>query len=237
MADKYESKYTGEQIDAYLDDVATLKEQRAGERLSILEKWMADENYVKITAILSVSPSTKEIGESVTNAQLAWSVSKETSSITLDDVLVDGKTSYFDPNTYTANKTWTLKATEKNGQSDGTCATVTATATLSFLNGVYYGVSSNGDIDNEDTDAIIKFTKSLRSSKLTSFNVTAGDGEYIYYCLPKRMGACSFKVGGFDGGFILQSEGAFTNASGYTETYYIYRSDNASLGATSVTVT
>lgn len=29
MADKYESKYTGEQIDAYLDDVATLKEQQA----------------------------------------------------------------------------------------------------------------------------------------------------------------------------------------------------------------
>lgn len=29
MADKYESKYRGEQIDAYLDDVATLKEQQA----------------------------------------------------------------------------------------------------------------------------------------------------------------------------------------------------------------
>lgn len=207
-----------------------------GDRLSNVEKQLADMNYKAITASLSVNVTTKEMGSSVTGAVLSWSVSKETKSITLDGVAVDGKTSYTDPNTYTSNKTWTLKATEKNGKSDGTCATATATASLSFLNGVYYGVSSNGSIDTEDSAEIQAFTKSLRSSKLTSFNVNAGAGQYIYYCLPKRMGACVFTVGVLSGGFTLQSEGNFTNASGYTETYYVYRSNNAGLGAQTVKV-
>ena len=198
--------------------------------------------YKPITASMSVNPNTREIGSSVSNAVLSWSVSKPTSSIILtlptgSSVSVNGKTSHTDTNTYTANKTWTLKATEENGKSDGTYATATVTATLSFLNGVYYGVSSDSGIAASDSDAILALTKSLRSSKLTSFNVTAGAGQYIYYCLPKRMGTCSFNVGGFDGGFSLVSDGSFTNASGYAEDYYIYRSDNASLGATTVTVT
>jgi hypothetical protein len=50
------------------------------------------------------------------------------------------------------------------------------------------------------------------------------------------MGTRSFKVGGFDGGFTLYDTISFTNASGYTEEYYVYRSDNAGLGQTSVTV-
>lgn len=212
-----------------------------GDRLKAVENVIADMNYKPITASMSVSPNISEIGSSVSRTVLSWSVSKSTKSIILtlptgSSVSVNGNTSYTDTNTYITNKTWTLKATEENGKSDGTFATATVTASLSFLNGVYYGVSSNGSIDNEDSAEIFAFTKNLRSSKLTSFSVNAGDGEYIYYCLPSRMGTCSFKVGGFDGGFTLQSEGSFTNASGYTETYYIYRSDNASLGATSVTV-
>jgi hypothetical protein len=50
------------------------------------------------------------------------------------------------------------------------------------------------------------------------------------------MGACSFKVGGFDGGFDLVATLAYTNEYGHIEQYYIYRSANAGLGETSVEV-
>ena len=195
-----------------------------------LKQQMSDLNYKAITASLSVDTTVKELGGSVTGAKLSWSVSKATRSITLDGVAVDGKTSYTDPNTYTANKTWTLKATE----ADEKGATATATAKLNFYNGVYYGAAA--EPATYDSAFILSLTKTLRSGKLTSFSANAGAGQYIYYCLPKRMGACSFKVGGFDGGFTLVKELSFTNASGYTETYYIYRSDNAALGSTAVTV-
>ena len=89
-----------------------------------------------------------------------------------------------------------------------------------------------------DTD---KFTKTLTGSRVTSFTKNAGSGQYIWYALPKSIGKCSFKVGGFEGGFSLVTFNSndyfsFTNASGYSEDYYVYRSDNAALGNTSVTV-
>ena len=91
-------------------------------------------------------------------------------------------------------------------------------------------------------------SKQLLSSKLTSFTATAGEGQYFYYCLPKRMGKCIFTVGVLPGGFNLvkfddpTSENGyketfdFKNSSGYTEPYYIYRSNNSGLGTKTVNV-
>lgn len=227
----YAAQQAAERAEEAAENIEGLEE--VDERLDDLEDAVADLNYTPITASLSVNQGTKELGSSVTGAVLSWSVSKETKSITLDGVAVDGKTSYTDPNTYTTTKTWTLRATEADAKGH----TATAYASISFLNGVYYGVSSNGSIDTEDSADILAFTKKLRSSKYPEFTVTAGDGEYIYYCLPSRMGACTFTVGVLSGGFTLQSEGSFTNASGYTERYYIYRSNNPGLGSVTVKVT
>ncbi|WP_157796132.1 hypothetical protein [Thomasclavelia cocleata] len=53
--------------------------------------------------------------------------------------------------------------------------------------------------------------------------------------MPARYGAVNFNVGGFDGGFTKVATIEFTNASGYTENYDIYKSDNANLGTQTVT--
>ena len=60
--------------------------------------------------------------------------------------------------------------------------------------------------------------------------------EYIYFCIPVKWDTPTFNVGGFDGGFFKVAEINFTNKSGYTEPYSIWRSDNHSLGSQSVTV-
>ena len=204
-------------------------------RISDLEKAVADLNYSAIVInSFSASPSTAEMGSKVTSVALSWGVNKTPTALTLDgSALGVNDKSKTVTGTFTANKSWKLKATDERG------ATAEKTASLSFLNGIYYGVS---DEPNTYNSAFLLsgldrgINKVLRSSKLTSFSESAGGNEYIYYCLPKRMGTCSFKVGGFDGGFTLVDTIAFTNAFGYTEDYFIYRSDNTGLGATTVTV-
>ena len=83
---------------------------------------------------------------------------------------------------------------------------------------------------------INSLTKQLSNSKNRTITVNAGAGEYIFYCVPSRLGACSFNVGGFDGGFSKVATVNFTNSDNYAENYDIYKSDNANLGNTNVTI-
>lgn len=204
-------------------------------RIKALEDAVADLNYKAISiSSFSASPSTAEMGSTVSSVALSWGTNKTPTALTLDGTALDiGDTSKTVTGAFTTNKTWTLKATDERE------AAATKTVTLAFLNGIYYGVAL--EPTNYDSTFLLNgldagLNKTLKNSKLTSFSETAAGDEYIYYCLPKRMGTCSFKVGGFDGGFSLVDTIAFTNAFGYTEDYYIYRSDNAGLGHTSVTV-
>ena len=179
----------------------------------------------------TVTPSTAEIGSTVNAVSLKWALNKAAKSLTLDGKNQTGSGAELTGLAITENKTWKLKATDERD------ATAEKTATLSFLNGVYYGVSAAPS--EYDSAFILGLTKTLRSSKLTSITVNAGAGQYIYYCLPKNgkgFGTCSFTVGGFTGGFSLVATIQFKNASGYTEEYYIYKSDNTGLGSTNVTI-
>lgn len=195
---------------------------------------IANLSYVPI-AINSFTNNVKsaEIGSTVDSVTLSWTLNKEA-----DSVLLDGESQPTGTSgsksltgldlTYDKHVSWTLRVTDK------ALAVAEKTTTVSFLNGVYYGASAIPA--TLDSAFVLGLTKTLRSSKLTSINVTADEGEYIYYCVPTRFGTCSFTVGGFTGGFALLDTISFTNASGYTEDYYVYRSDNAGLGATTVTI-
>lgn len=201
-------------------------------QLALIEKDIANLKYVTI-AINSFSNSvgTVEIGSIVTEVKLSWTLNKIPESVTLDGTAQTIGSSGSVTQTglsIKSNKSWSLKATDERD------AVATKTTSVTFLNGVYYGVSEEpGTLDSA---FVLGLKKTLRSNKLPSFSVNAGAGQYIYYCLPTRFGTCTFTVGGFTGGFSLIDTIAFTNASGYKENYYVYRSDNASLGSTSVTV-
>lgn len=205
-------------------------------------------NYSAITGTLTLSgtvPASSggklEKGQSLTQVTLSWSFSKVpaegTASLT-DHGAISAKTgsttlSYDPP--VTAGKTWTLtgKETPVSGKPQ---AQVTKSVSVQFLNGVYYGkAAAPASVDS----AFILgsgFTKTLSASRVASFSVDAAAGEYIWYALPESIGACAFKVGGFDGGFTLVDTIPFTNASGFSENYRVYRSDNAGLGSTIVSV-
>jgi hypothetical protein len=117
----------------------------------------------------------------------------------------------------------------------GASNTATSDITLTFVNNVYYGVNTS---TSANITTILAGTSStvLSNSRARTFTVNAGTNEYIYYSYPSRLGTATFTVGGFEGGFSLISTQSHTNSLGFTENYYVYRSDNKSLGSTTVVV-
>lgn len=224
------------EVDSTLKEEGKAADAKAvGDRLQILEKWMEEETYeaFAITEFYVDGETIFEKGQKLDNVALRWNINRTPKSLTLDGQSIDvNSNGHIVSGTLKTKRTWTLVATGEEGEQS------TKKAGIDFLNGVYYGVSSNANIIASSTTSsdILALSKTLSTEKVPEFKVNAGAGEYIYYCLPKDMGTCSFNVGGFDGGFSLVSEGYFTNEHLYTETYYVYRSDNPSLGATTVKV-
>lgn len=174
--------------------------------------------------------SPVELGMTVTSVTLSWTTSKDPSALTLEGASIDAtkKSHIYTGLNLTASKTYTLKATDERN------ATATKTTTLTFCNGIYYGVGSTA---GSFTSAFVTgLTKKLQTAKAYDFTVSPSD-QYIYYALPVRLGTVSFKVGGFEGGFEAPETVSVTNGSGYTENYYVYRSTNKITGSTAVDVT
>ena len=239
-----DAKAVGDRLNEVEDAIDEIKENGVGanedteKRLKALEEWMKEENYQPITANLKVNNSysiSREVGESVTNAELTWSVSKETKSITLDGVSVDGKTSYTDPNTYTSDKTWSLKATE----SDAKGATATATATLTFKHRVYWGVGTTSvGFDSDFVKALAHSQPT--TSKANTIDVTP-DKQYVYYAIPEYLRGKStdptFIIDkGVAGGFEYKEIVTVINDYNLPIVYYVYRSDQLLVGSTRVDV-
>lgn len=189
---------------------------------------MMDELMYKAITITSfnISPSTAELGSTVGTLTLTWAYSKEPQWQKLDSVEINNTIKSVTYNGITSNKTYTIQV------SDGK-TTISRSASISFMNARYFGVSNK---DTYDNSFILSLSKALTNSKNCSFTVDCGEGQYIYFAIPTRFGNPTFTVGGFEGGFVLVSTLDFTNSSGYTEPYHIYKSENSNLGNTTVNV-
>jgi len=187
-------------------------------------------NYkaINITAFTN-NVNTVEMGSTVSAITFNWSVNKKPTKLEFDGESIDTTltTKALTAQSITANKSFTLKATDEKG------AVSTKTTGVTFMNGLYYGVGTV-EAEGVTNEFVQGLTKNLATGKGKTFTVNAASGQYIYYCIPARFGKPSFKVGGFEGGFELLKTFDYTNASGYTESYYVYRSSNASLGNTTV---
>lgn len=203
------------------------------DRLDKLEEAVDDIQYevIEIRSFTS-DHSIVEMGATVTNVTLTWDLSKDPASQNLDGspVSLELRSKTMSGVNLKGNKTYTLKVTDERD------ASVSKTTTVSFLNGVYYGVSTVGDASSIDHAFIQSLTKVLTNSKSRDITVDAGADGYIYYCLPRRLGTPVFFVGGFEGGFILAKTFSYQNINGYSEEYNVYRSNHAGLGSVTVNV-
>ena len=175
--------------------------------------------------------NTVEMGTKITDVILNWALNKDPKSMTINNESITpltARTKTYSGQNITTNKTYTLKVTDEKD------ATATKTTSITFLNGVYWGAKAAPG--SYDSAFILGLSKGLQSNKNKTFTVDAAAGQHIFYALPARYGACTFNVGGFDGGFTKVATIEFTNASGYKENYDIYKSVNAGLGNTTVTV-
>lgn len=176
--------------------------------------------------------NTVEMGTKITDVILNWVLSKNPKTMMIDSESITPlttRTKTYSGQNITTNKTFTLKVTDEKD------ASATKTTSITFVNGVYWGAKA-APSGAYDSAFILGLTKGLQGSKGKTFTVNAAAEQHIFYALPSRYGSCVFNVGGFDGGFTKVSTIEFTNASGYKENYDIYKSVNAGLGNTTVTV-
>lgn len=175
-----------------------------------------------------------EIGSTVDDVTLSWDWNKVPASLTLDGeevAKVDGaypKQLKLTGLGLKANKTWTLVATDARGAR----STKTTSATFQFK--AYWGVGA-GDAAVDSAFLLGLEGSALTGTKARDFTVTAGAGQHIYYAIPSSLGAPTFFVGGFEGGFSKVKTLEHTNASGGKASYDVYKSTNAGLGRTTVT--
>lgn len=88
----------------------------------------------------------------------------------------------------------------------------------------------------KDLESVASLTKVLSENTARTITVDAGTDEYIIYAIPARLGTVLFYVSGFEGGFEEPVAMNIANASGYSESYNVYRSTRSSLGNTTIEI-
>ena len=193
-----------------------------------------DLQYIPIEILaFSNNIGVAEKGSTINELTLKWQLNKEPETILMNgQVRADLKTLRsltLKDMALTADKTFMLQVTDEKGK------TAQKNTSVVFQNGVYYGVS---EIPEEVNNTfILSLSRSLQGSRTKTFSTTSTEGQYVWYAFPSRYGTPVFNVGGFDGGFTKAASISFTNASGYTEEYAVYRSDNSNLGTKTIKVT
>lgn len=213
-----------EDLDIVIDDIANMKQDLADIQADLAYK------AIDITKFTNSAAGTHEIGTTITEVNLAWELNKTPASQTLDGASIgaDVRSKSYTGQSIKANKSYSLAVTDERGATDS------ASTSISFLNGVYYGVMGNGATIN--SAAVLALTRKLQGSKGITFTANPGTTQRIAYAFPTRYGTPVFSVGGFEGGFSKAATFDFTNASGYTESYDVWLSDEMNLGSTSVKV-
>lgn len=220
------------------ENQARSKAAGTARRVAAVEKGSGTNAYVNIAitqfnAFINGSSIIEAGTEKTYTVDLSWKLNRAPTKLTLDGVEKDrtqtgAATAQISVSGITS-KSWTLVATGEKGE------TSTRAAYVQFVNSLYYGSSTAA----APSEAVVLGLQNqeLSSSHRSSFTVNAAKGEYIWYCVPKRFGTCTFVFNMWEGGFQKPEIVSVTNPSGFTEDYYCYRSTNTGLGDTTLMVT
>jgi len=129
------------------------------------------------------------------------------------------------------------------GNGTGTMIGLSSTATYSPL---YWGISNTGTTTGASEGDCEGLANNNVETTLAGiyddYSVTASPGEYIWFCIPKRLGVEWTNYEFYDGAFPFAMGDApyevvgVTNYNGFSEDYYAYCSENAGLGSMTVTI-
>lgn len=198
-----------------------------------LDGIIAKVDYVdpEITSFTMSCDAVNEVGATIDSITFNWELNKDITTQSLTDCTLA------DENVRTAEyavplintKTFTL--TVSDGQK-----TVKKDLSVAFRNKIYWGGSAS--VENYNSAFILGLAKNqFATSDKGSFAMSVGSGQYGYICMPS-----SFNFAGevYIGGFLTTLEKAakisFTNASGGTTSYDIYKTVRDSLGTITMEV-
>lgn len=200
--------------------------------LTKLSKWYDEEHYVAMTGTFSMSPGTTtyEMG-SAQSVTFSWSFSKLPTEVKFNGATQNAAQAGSSRLTVTSQSHTTIKYALYGKYVEG--ETVSKELSINFRNKYYYGCEA---IPTTIDSAFIKgLDKSgWASAKTISFTPDCTSGTYVWYAYPKRLGAATMWMGGFQGGFEEPVTVSVKNNSGYTEDYYVYRSTNSGIGDLSI---
>lgn len=182
----------------------------------------------KITSF-TITPSTDvyEIGTVIPadTIEFSWAVNKEIKSQALTDctVAVDDRSATYG-NELSNTKTFVLTV------SDGENA-ATASKKISFLNKGYWGSAAVPDEYNSEFILGLSGSKFV-TDKAGTYSMSVVAGEYGFLALPTSFGTVSSVwIGGFEVTVETAATISFTNASGKTSSYNIYKTGRSGLGS------
>ena len=198
-----------------------------------------------ITLTFSHSVGAKEKGSVITSVPLSWSYGKEEYLVSQE---LNGVALPLEQRSMTATTwpnepdrplaitmdsgtwpTWTIKATDSEGK-----VVTKSVHNFTFQNRVYYGAAADPRASGGEINSA--FVKSLQnrplsSGKVSSINVNAGAGEYVWYCVPTWMGRRTFTYNNNEVTFDEFEVAVELADDVTTETYYVYRNANPGLGS------
>lgn len=184
--------------------------------------------YVKPAINSFTGGGTYEIGTTISTVNLTWSINKKINR----QILKRGSTevsqinseirSYIDNININSNTTYTLSISDgKNSASK--------TTSILFKQKRYWGASSKETLDNAD---VLKLSQELTDNRKQSRSFNCSGGKYFWLVIPEQMcSGITFKVGGLAFSAMEISKMQLTNASGYTSSYYLYRSSDIQTGS------
>lgn len=167
------------------------------------------------------SVNSVEIGGTVASATLTWSFNKTLTLLTLTDAgtLPVVQTTYPATGPWTSNKTWSIYGTDGSTADNGNTS-------ITFYFSRYWGTSANASATDGD---ILALSSELSTTRVQSRTITAANA-YVYFAYPAAWGLASFTVNGLLNTAWTLVTRTFVNASGYSASYNIYRSDNLLTG-------
>jgi hypothetical protein len=199
--------------------------------------------YTPLSASLSVSPNTLEVGQSITACSLNWSYNKNIISQSLDNGIgslpsLQRTYSFTSVTPITSNRSFTVTG------YDGT-QNANSTATISFYKKRYWGTipsSQNSLPTNAQLLAGNNELSSGRSKSITYNCSVPSGGNYFYYAYPAVYGQANVTVNGFpfsdwfnptnpSTGTVTPSTVSVTGQYGHIENYLVYRVFNVQNGA------
>ena len=194
------------------------------ERVSIIEK-------PKIEIVdFSCTPTQFELGNTITQIVFSWSYdgAQNLVSQSIDGVSIpiNSRTYTLTSQSITQTTSFTLTATDTEGVE------VSKTVYIIGLPTLQYGAAT--EPQEYTSEFIGALTKKIYNGADTSVTINATNNKYSYICYPIRYGVKHLLYNGIEGGFNYQTTVSYTNTYGYTENYYIYRSDYPNLGSTKI---